>query len=176
MVAGTVVFSIGLALDPTATYSQNVGIVVMTKVISKFVVMIAALFILVAGFIPKLGALITTIPQSVLGGETIIVFAMITMTGIKIIVKDEFSSRNVSIVELSVALSMGVSQVPGVLEAFPSCFSMVFGSSPVVITTITVILLNLILPKKTIFDEEMERSKIIIRVNKSMNKNMFFYS
>ncbi len=62
---------------PTATYSQNVGIVAMTKVISKFVVAIAALFMLIAGFIPKFGALITTIPQSVLGGATVIVFAMI---------------------------------------------------------------------------------------------------
>lgn len=145
---------------PTATYSQNVGIVAMTKVISKFVVAIAALFMLIAGFIPKFGALITTIPQSVLGGATIIVFAMITMTGIKIIIKDELSSRNVSIVGLSVALGMGVIQVPGVLDAFPSGVSMVFGSSPVVITTIVVILLNLILPKKSIEDEENERSKI----------------
>ncbi|MDZ5000445.1 purine permease, partial [Clostridium perfringens] len=145
---------------PTATYSQNVGIVAMTKVISKFVVMIAALFMLIAGFIPKFGALITTIPQSVLGGATIIVFAMITMTGIKIIIKDELSSRNMSIVGLSVALGMGVTQVPGVLDAFPSGVNMVFGTSPVVITTISVILLNLILPKKTIEEEENERSKI----------------
>lgn len=145
---------------PTATYSQNVGIVAMTKVISKFVVALAALFMLIAGFIPKFGALITTIPQSVLGGATIIVFAMITMTGIKIIIKDELSSRNVSIVGLSVALGMGVTQVPGVLDAFPSGVGMVFGSSPVVITTIVVILLNLILPKQSIEDEENERSKI----------------
>ncbi len=145
---------------PTATYSQNVGIVAMTKVISKFVVAIAALFMLIAGFIPKFGALITTIPQSVLGGATVIVFAMITMTGIKIIIKDELSSRNVSIVGLSVALGMGVTQVPGVLDAFPSGVGMVFGSSPVVITTIVVILLNSILPKQTIEDEENERNKI----------------
>lgn len=145
---------------PTATYSQNVGIVAMTKVVSKFVVMIAAVFMLISGFIPKFGALITTIPQSVLGGATIIVFAMITMTGIKIIIKDELSSRNVSIVGLSVALGMGITQVPGALDAFPSGVSMVFGSSPVVITTITVILLNLILPKQSIEEEEEERMQI----------------
>ncbi|WP_195263572.1 MULTISPECIES: nucleobase:cation symporter-2 family protein [unclassified Clostridium] len=145
---------------PTATYSQNVGIVAMTKVISKFVVAIAAIFMLIAGFIPKFGALITTIPQSVLGGATVIVFAMITMTGIKIIIKDELSSRNVSIVGLSVALGMGVTQVPGVLDAFPSGVSMVFGSSPVVITTIVVILLNLILPRQSIEEEENERNEI----------------
>ena len=145
---------------PTATYSQNVGIVAMTKVVSKYIIMLAAVFMLIAGFIPKFGALITTIPQSVLGGATIIVFAMITMTGIKVIIKDELSSRNTSIVGLSVALGMGVTQVSGALDAFPSWVNMVFGSSPVVITTITVILLNLILPKKTIKDEDNERSKI----------------
>ena len=145
---------------PTATYSQNVGMVAMTKVISKFIIKIAALFMLIAAFIPKFGALITTIPQSVLGGANIVVFAMITMTGIKIIIKDELSSRNVTVVGLSVALGMGVTQVSGALDAFPSGVGMVFGSSPVVITTISVILLNLILPKKTIEEEEMERESI----------------
>lgn len=145
---------------PTATYSQNVGIVAMTKVVNKFIVAIAAIFMLIAGFIPKIGALITTIPQSVLGGATVIVFAMITMTGIKVIIKDELSSRNTSIAGLSVALGMGITQVEGVLDAFPSWVNMVFGSSPVVITTITVILLNLILPKKSIEEEEKERKQI----------------
>jgi len=145
---------------PTATYSQNVGMVAMTKVISKFIIKIAAVFMLIAAFIPKFGALITTVPQSVLGGANIVVFAMITMTGIKIIIKDELSSRNVSVVGLSVALGMGVTQVSGALDAFPSGVGMVFGSSPVVITTISVILLNLILPKKTIEEEEIERESI----------------
>lgn len=145
---------------PTATYSQNVGIVAMTKVVNKFIVAIAAIFMLIAGFIPKIGALITTIPQSVLGGATVIVFAMITMTGIKVIIKDELSSRNTSIAGLSVALGMGITQVEGALDAFPSWVNMIFGSSPVVITTITVILLNLILPKKSIEEEEKERKQI----------------
>ena len=145
---------------PTATYSQNVGIVAMTKVASRYIIMIASCFMLFAGFIPKFGAMITTIPQSVLGGATIIVFAMITMTGIKVIIKDELSSRNVSVVGLSVALGMGITQVPGALDALPSSFNMIFGSSPVVITTITVILLNLVLPKQTIAEEDSERSKI----------------
>ena len=162
IIASGIASSIGILFGglPTATYSQNVGIVAMTKVISKFIVMLAATFMLIAAFIPKFGALMTTVPQSVLGGANIVVFAMITMTGIKIIIKDELSSRNVSIVGLSVALGMGITQVPGVLDAFPSGISMVFGSSPVVITTLSVILLNLILPKKTIEEEEIERNAI----------------
>ena len=145
---------------PTATYSQNVGIVAMTKVVSRYIVALAAIFMLVAGFIPKVGAFATTIPQSVLGGATIIVFAMITMTGIKLIIKDELSGRNVSIVGLSIALGMGITSVQGSLAQFPDWVNMVFGSSPVVISTIMVIFLNLILPKQTIQEEEDERAKI----------------
>jgi len=145
---------------PTATYSQNVGIVAMTKVVSRYIVALAAIFMLVAGFIPKFGAFATTIPQSVLGGATIIVFAMITMTGILLIIKDELSGRNVSIVGLSIALGMGITSVQGSLDQFPSWVNMVFGSSPVVISTIMVIFLNLILPKKTIQEEDDERARI----------------
>ena len=70
---------------PTATFSQNVGIVIVTRVINRFVLGLAALIILIAGLIPKFSALLTTIPQCVLGGATIMVFASITMTGIKLI-------------------------------------------------------------------------------------------
>lgn len=145
---------------PTSTYGQNIGMVAMTKVVSKFVIALAAAFMLIAGFIPKIGAIITTVPQSVLGGATIIVFATITMTGIKLIFKDELSSRNMTVVGLSVALGVGITQVPGALDAFPSTVSILFGSSPVVITTISVIFLNLILPKKSIEEEEEERKQI----------------
>ncbi|NBG88630.1 uracil-xanthine permease family protein [Isachenkonia alkalipeptolytica] len=142
---------------PTATYSQNVGIVSMTKVISKFVLALAAGMILLAGFVPKVGALMTTIPHSVLGGATITVFALITMTGIRLIIQDELSIRNITIVGLAVALGVGISQVPEALEVFPQWFMMIFGSSAVVISAIVVFSLNLILPKKTLEDERKER-------------------
>lgn len=142
---------------PTATYSQNVGIVVMTKVVSRFILMISAGVILLAGFIPKFGALMTTIPQCVLGGATITVFGMITMTGIKLIIQDELSGRNVTIVGLAVALGMGITQTPESLALFPDWVMMIFGTSAVVISTIVVFTLNIILPKKSIEDENKER-------------------
>ena len=145
---------------PTSTYGQNIGIVAMTKVVSKFVVALAAAFMLIAGFVPKIGAIITTVPQSVLGGATVIVFSTITMTGIKLIFKDELSTRNITVVGLSVALGVGITQVPGALDAFPEAISILFGSSPIVITTIFVILLNLILPKQSLKQEEEERKQI----------------
>ena len=132
---------------PTATYSQNVGIVSTTKVVNRMILGLAAVIILVAGLVPKFSALLTTIPQCVLGGATISVFASIAMTGIKLIMQQEMNYRNTSIVGLSVALGMGVTQASGSLSAFPGWVTTIFGSSPVVLATIVAILLNVILPK-----------------------------
>ena len=132
---------------PTATYSQNVGIVVTTKVISRVVLGLAAVMLLIAGVIPKFSAILTTIPQCVLGGATISVFASIAMTGIKLIMTEEMNYRNTSIVGLSVALGMGVTQAANALASFPDWTTTIFGKSPVVVATCVAILLNLILPK-----------------------------
>ncbi|MBZ2174970.1 purine permease [Schnuerera sp. xch1] len=142
---------------PTATYSQNVGIVAMNKVVSRFVLSISAIVILLCGFIPKFGALMTTIPQCVLGGATISVFALITMSGIKLIIQDELSARNTSIVGLAVALGMGIDMVPESIAMFPGWFIDIFGSSPVIISTIVVFFLNIIVSEKTIAEEKKER-------------------
>ncbi len=133
---------------PTATYSQNVGIVTTTKVINRCVLGLAAIILIIAGFVPKFSGLLTTIPQCVLGGATISVFASIAMTGIKLIFQQEMNFRNTSIVGLSVALGMGITQASGSLAAFPGWVTTVFGSSPVVVATLMAILLNVILPKE----------------------------
>ena len=132
---------------PTATYSQNVGIVTTTRVINRCVLGLAAVVLIFAGLIPKFSALLTTIPQCVLGGATISVFASIAMTGIKLIMQQEMNYRSTSIVGLSVALGMGVTQASASLSAFPAWVTTIFGSSPVVLATLCAILLNVILPK-----------------------------
>jgi len=134
---------------PAATYSQNVGIVTVNKVINKAVFAFASLVLLVAGLVPKLSAILTTIPQAVIGGATISVFATITMTGIRMITSDHFSMRSSAVVGLSVALGVGITQVAGALQgpSFPAWVHTVFGSSPIVVTAIVAILLNLTLPK-----------------------------
>lgn len=139
---------------PTATFSQNVGIVATTKVVNRVVLGLAAVIILLAGFVPKFSALLTTIPQCVLGGATISVFASIAMTGIKLVVKQPLTYRNTSIVGLSVALGMGITQCSEALSGFPGWVTTVFGKSPVVVTTIAAILLNVILPA----DQESRRA------------------
>lgn len=152
---------------PVATYSQNVGLVLMTKVTSRFVIAIAAVFMLIAGFVPKFGAIVTTVPSAVLGGATVTVFGMITMAGIQIIIGDELSARNVTVVGLSVALGMGIVSVggSGALDLFPQWVKVVFGESAVVISSLLAFIFNLVLPKKTLAEEEAERKAMDIGGN-----------
>ncbi len=145
---------------PTSTFSQNVGIVAMTKVISRYVLALAGIFMILAGLSPKFGAMITTIPYPVLGGATITVFGMITMTGIQLLVKDEMSARNMTIVGLSLALSLGIAAEPSAIEQFPAVLRDLIGGAPIVVAAITAFTLNIVLPKKSLSDEAKEREKI----------------
>ncbi|MCC4263757.1 purine permease [Oceanimonas baumannii] len=149
---------------PTASFSQNVGIVAMTKVISRYVLGIAAVFLIIAGLLPKFGAVMTTIPYPVLGGATIIVFGMITMTGIQLLVKDELSSRNITIVALSVALAMGINAVPEAIAQLGDTARMLIGS-PVIVAASVAFTLNMLLPRKSLQDEAREREEIERQMN-----------
>ena len=148
---------------PTSSFSQNVGIVAMTKVISRYVLAVAAVFMVLAGLLPKFSAIMLTIPAPVIGGATIIVFGMITMTGIQLLVKDELSSRNVTIAALSVALAMGVFAAPGAVAMLPDTLKSL--TNPVIIAALTSFFLNMILPKKSLQDEAREREQIEQEMN-----------
>ena len=149
---------------PTATYSQNVGIVGSTRVVARKVFSVAAVILLIAGLIPKFSALLRTIPQCVLGGAVASVFASIAMTGIKLLVTEKLTYRNTTVAGLAIAIGMGVSLSDGCLnqmtasihsalnmsmslESFQSIINNTFASSPVVLATIFAVILNLILPK-----------------------------
>ena len=106
------------------------------------------MIIFIAGVFPKFSALLTTIPYAVLGGATVSVFASIAMTGMKLIASQELTARNTTIVGLSAALGVGISQAADALSQFPESVTMIFGKSPVVIATLMAVLLNLILPKE----------------------------
>lgn len=142
---------------PTATYSQNVGIVSMTKVVARSVLRITAIMLLIAGFIPKFGGLMMSIPQCVIGGATISVFAQITMNGIRLITSEELSIRNSTIVGLGVALGMGIVSVPEATAGLDPTLKMIFTSSPVILATLVVFVLNIVLPQKTLEEEQAER-------------------
>ncbi len=133
---------------PTATFSQNVGIVASTKVVAKRVFRMAACILLVAGLIPKFSSLLMTIPNCVLGGATVSVFASIAMTGVKLVTAAPMNFRNTTIVGLAIALGMGITQANAALASFPGWVTTIFGRSPVVLATITAVILNLVLPKE----------------------------
>ena len=133
---------------PTATFSQNVGIVTTTKVVNRCVLGMAAAILLIAGLIPKFSSVLTTIPYCVLGGATVSVFASIAMNGMKLITSEKMNYRNTSIVGLAAALGMGISQASAALTTFPDWVMTIFGKSPVVIATLVAVLLNIILPKE----------------------------
>ncbi len=135
---------------PVASFSQNVGIVTVNKVINRAVFAFSAGILLIAGLMPKFASVLTTIPQCVIGGATLSVFAAIAMTGIRMIASDgEFTMRKSTVAGLSVALGTGITQVPGCLSGsgFPDWVATVFGSTPVVAAAVMAIILNLVLPK-----------------------------
>ena len=133
---------------PTATYSQNVGIVATNKVINRWVFAMTGGFLLLAGVVPKFSAILTTIPQCVLGGATVAVFSTIAMTGMKLIANEGITARNTTIVGLSAALGVGISQAADALAQFPEAVTTIFGKSPVVIATLMAVFLNLVLPRE----------------------------
>lgn len=133
---------------PTATYSQNVGIVATNRVVNRNVFALTGAFLLLAGIIPKFSAVLTTIPQCVLGGATAAVFSTIAMTGMKLIAAEGLTARNTTIVGLSAALGVGISQAAEALAQFPEAVTTIFGKSPVVVATLMAVLLNLVLPRE----------------------------
>lgn len=133
---------------PVATAGQNVGIVVTTKVINRVVFGIAGGIVLIAGLVPKLSAILITIPQPVLGGATITVFGSIAMTGVRMLAREGLSPRSTFIAGLSVALAVGIPQISNVFAGCPAWIGQIFGGSEVIIVALSAILLNLILPKE----------------------------
>lgn len=136
---------------PVATFGQNVSLVTVTKVINKYVLVFASVILLIAGFVPKVAALLTTIPYAVIGDATISVFASISMTGIRMIASQEMTPRNTGVVGTALAFGIGVTLSTGSLAGFPTWVTTIFGNSEVILTTLVAVLLNVILkPKKRV--------------------------
>ena len=133
---------------PTASFSQNVGVVTTTKVVNRKTISLVAALLLACGVVPVFSAFFTTIPSAVLGGATVSVFASIAMTGMKLVMTENMGYRTTSIVGLAAALGVGISQVSGALERFPDWVTLIFAKSPVVVATIVAIALNIALPKE----------------------------
>lgn len=131
---------------PTDPFSQNVGLICTTKVVAKRVFVIVSGITLLAGFCPKLMSLIATVPQPVLGGATITVFAAITLSGIQLISEQPLNYRNRMIVGISLALGVGIAGASEILQFMPQLAQNIFGSS-LVVAFIVCFVLNLIVPE-----------------------------
>lgn len=134
-------------LAPNTSFSQNVGLVAVTKVVNKFVIMTGALFLILAGFFPKLSALLSVMPQSVLGGAAVIMFAMIFVSGLQSLFNEGIDGRNGLIVALAIGIGVGVGNVPEALDQLPSFISQIFAQNGIIMTFVIASILNLVLPK-----------------------------
>lgn len=141
---------------PNTSFGQNVGLVAVTKVVNRFVIMTGAVFLILAGFFPKLSALFSVMPQSVLGGAAVIMFAMIFVSGLQSLVKEGIDGRNGLIVALALGLGVGIGNVPEALDQLPSFISQIFGHNGMTLTFVIATVLNLVLPKDSNKSESVE--------------------
>ncbi|WP_300754497.1 nucleobase:cation symporter-2 family protein [uncultured Brachyspira sp.] len=130
---------------PNTAFGQNAGIVSMTKVVNKFCIATGAFVLMLCGFFPKLGAVFSAIPSSVLGGSIITVFAMILINGIKMIAKAGFSERNIIVMGITFALGLGLANHQNAIAQLPEFIKFIFHDT-VSATCIISILANLIFP------------------------------
>lgn len=132
---------------PNTAFGQNTGLVAVTKVVNKFSIMTGAVFLILAGFIPKLSALFSVMPQSVLGGAAVIMFSMILVSGLQSLLREGLDSRNGLIVAVSIGLGVGIGEMPEMLRYLPEWVTQVFGNNSIIMTFVIATVLNLILPK-----------------------------
>ena len=134
---------------PNTSFSQNVGLVSMTKVVNRFALATGAVFLILCGLVPKLGALVSIMPQSVLGGAAVMMFSSIVVSGIQLITRDPLTPRSLSIVSVALGLGYGIGANSGILAHAPQMISLVFGGSGIVPAALVAIVLNLALPRET---------------------------
>lgn len=132
---------------PITSFSQNVGLVAMTKVVNRFAIATGAVIMILAGMFPMFGALLSTLPDAVLGGCTIMMFGTIVISGLQMISSCGYSQRNITIAALSLSMGIGFTQVPEIFSIFPGIVQNVFAENCVAVVFIISIILNLVLPK-----------------------------
>ena len=132
---------------PITSFSQNVGLVAMTKVVNRFTIATGALIMILAGIFPIFGAVLATLPDAVLGGCTIMMFGTIVVSGLQMIGKCGYSQRNITIVALSLSIGIGFTQVPELFSVFPKIIETVFAENCVPVVFLVAVILNLILPQ-----------------------------
>lgn len=138
-----------LGCPPVTSFSQNVGLVAMTKVINRFTIMTGAGCMILAGLLPPVGNFFASLPESVLGGCTIMMFGTIMTSGMQMLAKAGFTQRNITIAALSLAVGVGFTAASEIdlWRIFPEMIQAVFSANVVAVVFVVSIVLNLILPK-----------------------------
>lgn len=132
---------------PNTSFSQNVGIVGMTGIMSRHVVTIAGLIMVICGLIPKIGAVISSMPLPVLGGGVIVMFGMVAAAGMNMLSTVKMSRRNMIIISVSLAVGLGLNLVPSAVQYLPGIWK-TLATSAVAPTALLAVTLNLILPQE----------------------------
>ena len=132
---------------PNTSFSQNVGLIAMTGVMSRHVVTIGALFLIAAGLIPKVGAVVSSIPIEVLGGGVIVMFGMVVAAGISMLSDVDWNRRNMVIFAISLSVGLGLQQEPGALQYVEGTLKILL-TSGLLPAALIAIVLNLVLPEE----------------------------
>ena len=132
---------------PNTSFSQNVGLVSMTKVVNRGALATGAIFLILCGLIPKLGALVSIMPQAVLGGAAVMMFSSIVVSGIQLITKEKMTPRTLTIVSVALGVGYGMGANASILAHTPQFFQLICGESGIVPAAFVAIVLNVLLPK-----------------------------
>lgn len=131
---------------PITSFSQNVGLIAMTKVVNRFAIMTGAVIMILSGLFPALGVVLASLPESVLGGCTLMMFGSIVVSGVQMIAGCGYSQRNVTIASLALSIGIGFTQAPAIFKIFPDLIKNVFAENCVAVVFIVAMVLNIILP------------------------------
>ena len=132
---------------PITSFSQNVGLVAMTKVVNRKAIATGAVIMILAAFLPVISVIFASLPEAVLGGCTIMMFGNIIVSGFQMIARAGFSQRNILIAALSLAVGIGFTQVSALFANFPELIQSVFAQNCVAVVFLVAVVANLVLPK-----------------------------
>ena len=134
---------------PITSFSQNVGLAAISGVVNRFTIATGACIMILGGVFPAVGAVLTTIPQAVLGGCTMMMFGSIMFAGFRMLSNCGFTDRNMIIVAMSLSIGLGFTQATGMFAIFPQIVQTVFAENCVAVVFLLAVILNLILPGRT---------------------------
>ncbi len=133
---------------PLTSFAQNIGLVAMTKVVNRKVILSGGLLLVLASFVPAISEVFNSMPQAVLGGCTIMMFGNIILSGFQMISDAGYTQRNITIAALSLTIGIGFTQVSSIFVHFPPLFQSIFAQNCIAVAFVVAVVLNLVLPSK----------------------------